>query len=672
MSYLSLPRLAFSGKFQADISTVNNDVRHFDNASFEPRFQAYQTSVSVYHQRETLWNGWFSPDGSGAFRLIDVRVTDAVDQPGERNNDPAIGLYLNAQTGRTAAKLVDVDPQWQLASGIWGLSIALTDGTTEFMRGTHFPGAFRELNFARALGNSGDSFATAKFTSTLTDVQWSPAAESSAVLRGLKAAAEANGNRLSINMMTFGYNGSARSDDFTLGQVRGTLSTWEDGAPMTFVPGRRFAPVPAGAGAAQNDYGIGFFAGVVEHGRVAIDLSAALPLAGAAGPLADIGPLELVVLKAADTIGAGARPAIIPGVIEGAAVTPADYAALGGVPYRQPGWLEASGGIADFAVSRQAADLIGDHPLALVGPGADGGADKVLVRETHGGFFVRADDFVKRIDTISGGPVRSTTQVYATQWGRPLADAVLNMGLLPPQPGQGGTGMPNEFNKPTAPIPVIGSPQNALQFKANPVCRPDGVLDFEVFASDPGNPRGYIDGQIYFISNEMNATGLSAQPPFEPMVLHVRQAFQAPQAPDWHEIEPIMRQYGNLYPVMSKGLFSFTDPDVLKAHADVLYFAFSRAEADPNTMPVTRDLSAGKRQMILNWLKPHLTKPPAEVMTLASEAPAAEAAASPGTTPAAAAPPRAAPEVLDVLDRLAEEPRISKTHAIRNALGGGA
>ncbi|UGA40280.1 hypothetical protein JOS77_13670 [Chromobacterium haemolyticum] len=30
MSYLQFPRLAFSGQFQSDVSTVNNDPRHYD------------------------------------------------------------------------------------------------------------------------------------------------------------------------------------------------------------------------------------------------------------------------------------------------------------------------------------------------------------------------------------------------------------------------------------------------------------------------------------------------------------------------------------------------------------------------------------------------------------------------------------------------------------------
>lgn len=35
MSYLNAVRLHFSGSFQADVSTVNNDVRHFDVANFQ-------------------------------------------------------------------------------------------------------------------------------------------------------------------------------------------------------------------------------------------------------------------------------------------------------------------------------------------------------------------------------------------------------------------------------------------------------------------------------------------------------------------------------------------------------------------------------------------------------------------------------------------------------------
>ena len=42
MSYLDTPRLTFCGLFEADVNTVNNDVRHYDVASFEARFRRVQ------------------------------------------------------------------------------------------------------------------------------------------------------------------------------------------------------------------------------------------------------------------------------------------------------------------------------------------------------------------------------------------------------------------------------------------------------------------------------------------------------------------------------------------------------------------------------------------------------------------------------------------------------
>ncbi len=52
MSYLDTPRLVFSGQFQADPSTVNNDPFHFDTARFRSSYQLLQS-------------------GSGAERLVE-------------------------------------------------------------------------------------------------------------------------------------------------------------------------------------------------------------------------------------------------------------------------------------------------------------------------------------------------------------------------------------------------------------------------------------------------------------------------------------------------------------------------------------------------------------------------------------------------------------------------
>ena len=68
MSYLSQLRLVFHGRFQADVSTVNNDVRHYDNRAFVDAYQQPQTAEAL--------NGWWNPEGSGAFRLSDCTVTE--------------------------------------------------------------------------------------------------------------------------------------------------------------------------------------------------------------------------------------------------------------------------------------------------------------------------------------------------------------------------------------------------------------------------------------------------------------------------------------------------------------------------------------------------------------------------------------------------------------------
>ena len=63
MSYLDSPRIHFRGWFQADVSTINNDVRFFQNDSFVPEYQQLDT------------NGSWNPRGTAVFRILDCSVT---------------------------------------------------------------------------------------------------------------------------------------------------------------------------------------------------------------------------------------------------------------------------------------------------------------------------------------------------------------------------------------------------------------------------------------------------------------------------------------------------------------------------------------------------------------------------------------------------------------------
>src|ERR1700738_4200002 len=100
MSYLDIPRLYFAGHFQADVSTINNDVRHFSNEGFREKYQTMSGG-----------GGW-NPEGPGIYRLLDCRITGARLERGSvstSTEDPVIGMALENADDRVFGKIVDLD-----------------------------------------------------------------------------------------------------------------------------------------------------------------------------------------------------------------------------------------------------------------------------------------------------------------------------------------------------------------------------------------------------------------------------------------------------------------------------------------------------------------------------------------------------------------------------------
>jgi hypothetical protein len=122
MSYLDSPRIHFRGWFQADVSTINNDVRMFQNDSFVPEYQQLNT------------NGSWNPKGTAVFRILDCSVTggflngQALTTP---QDDAIIGLTLQNATDRAPGKLVDLDPQQQMVSMIFGMQVRIAGPHSE-------------------------------------------------------------------------------------------------------------------------------------------------------------------------------------------------------------------------------------------------------------------------------------------------------------------------------------------------------------------------------------------------------------------------------------------------------------------------------------------------------------------------------------------------------------
>lgn len=578
MSYLSPLRLHFAGRFEAAISTVNNDPLHFDNSSFRPEYQQRRSGDTP----DTL-NGWFNPRGSGNWRLIGCTVTSAWLADGsEAAEDPVLGAVLADSDRLAPAKLVDLDPEQQMVSMIWGLEVRITDsGGENLLRGRFEPAAFMDIwDRAQGAGAGGDSAAGAMYQSVLTDLEWGDVG-SSAVLGSLREAAD--GGLLSIKFNVDGFDLDFRSPDFLMGRIAGTIGPVGASEPWHFVRGRQFLspPTPGAGGFFVPTGGLNCCVGVVDSvaKRIYLDLGNALPTATPGGVAVDLGALTLQVLLPG-------QPLLAVAELPAATYTAAD-------------WYGRTAGVVTLPVARPLTDdeLAGVRGGLLVLTGTPPGAEAsdVGIAESPRGAFVRADQFVFRLDP--GGEV--DVHLHATRFGEPYPHASVIVVRYDDQL------QPSSL---IGEAPKVATPKEAVRFPARLVTDEDGHAVLRVCVDDPGTPRGYIDGQVYGLYPVLEETVVSpGRPyPFDQWAfisLLVWSRFEADEPPTWFgSIQPILQQYANLYPVMDLFL-DLGDYDSVCANLPLLELSFGLDLGDPNSMPVTRDLSTAKRDAILRWLR---------------------------------------------------------------------
>ncbi len=588
MSYLDPVRLHFSGQFQADPSTVNNVTSYYDNATFKKEFQQRPLG---------LWN----PEGGGAWRLVDCRVMRVCYADGSSTTDPAVdpmvGMRLMDANKRVAGKLVDLDPQQQMVSQIWSLIVRLTDGTYDFFSGLFETASFCDL-WQRAMeaGRFRQQPLSAFYQSVLAPVTWGDTS-SSRFLGELRAAAA--DDMLSIKFNVDGYDRDNTIPTFTLGRIVGSIGPAAADEPHHFILGRHLG------GAA--DIHTNFMPCVVDTKakRLTADFGNATATGKPGGQLLNLGDLAV-------------------GYIDS---NSGRFVSIGAVAYREQGWYESTAGVQAFPLKDDAIAALAASSVIVAING------QTVLQENADGLHVRADQFVYRL-----APGQSVdVQLYATQYGVLQENAQIAVAFDPSQLQGSPTGNPP---------PIVGSPENAVTgFDPNtPIIAENGRAVLRLTASDagPGNPRGYIDGQVYGVRPLPQA--LVSNPPgsfvnpADFISLLVWNAYEVPAAPAWYpDMQPIFTQYGNLYPLMDK-LIDLTSYDAISDSVGILTYVFSLPESDPNSMPVTRDLSPAKRTAILRWLKtpgpdgkPLLGTPPpkaAATFGVTAEAPVAAAQVS--------------------------------------------
>lgn len=560
MSYLQFPRLHFSGGFLFDPSTVNNDPEHFNNDTFQPRF----------HRRSRFTeDGWWNPRGSASFRLRDCKVTSVVGADGRLVTsgaiEPVVDGSLMDDGDRVSAKIQDLDPVQQAVSQIWGLRLRLFDNEQRQV----LCGDFRRASFVDLWPRCRQTTGLGRYSAVYQSViKLSPDQTDTGSSPFLKELVESTADdELSIKFMLDGYEADWDSPRFGTGRIVGSIGPTASGEPRHFTAARRL----------RSPTAVGPFMDapcrIDGQDRLHIDLGNSVPTSAPGGPPLDsIGLLQVVALPKD-----GGKPDVL--------------AQLGPLDER---FLTERAGIATIHLEEGKA-AFSDRRLALWT--LDG---TVLLEENSDASFARADDVVFHVYPPVQAGEGPTTTVHATRFGEPAA----NVKIVFDNAAMEGAKRHSDDNSLVAPPIPMGKP-GGLQPIQPVTTDQHGQATVRLAATDPGNPRGYIDGQVYSVDygpeySSGNGTVMYTE---DQLNVLVWDEYKEPADIAWiPDVKPILQQYANLYPVMRNVLDLANYHDVVK-HKDRLEHVLTEPMDSPSHMPVTRDLSPGKRDAIVRWLR---------------------------------------------------------------------
>jgi len=478
--------------------------------------------------------------------------------------DPIVGSAVNPASARVEGKLVDLDPEQQMVSQVWGMRILIgpPDQTPQIV--SEFEtSAFADI-WPRFPQGQPDSMFGAFYQGLLDIIEWKPAS-GSRFLQEL-AAGGAPPQELSFRFVVDGYDDDSQSPKFTLGRVVGAIGLHVPGEPHHFVAGRCLNLVPAVPQPPMNTA-----YAEIDGEFLSVDLSNSLSTQSVGGPLADLQQLAVALIPP------GQAPVL-----------------LGDVAYNNPDWYATTAGIATIRLTAEQQRLAENTPLAIVQ--IAGPLITPVLSESPDGIFLRADEYVFRLNPGD----HAETTFYATRFGRRIGDQQITLAYDP-------SAMQSQVTQGPIPGPQnVGAPQSALTFPSQIKTGTDGTAVLQLKAGDPGNPRQYIDGQVYGVTYAPGATPSqrgSVQNGSQMLSALVWSGYTIPERSTWlGDVQPILAQYANLYPVM-KPMVDLDNYASVLSHRAILQNVFSVPVTDPNYMPVTRDLSTAKRDMLCRWLE---------------------------------------------------------------------
>jgi hypothetical protein len=539
MSHLDVPRIHFSGTFTTDPSTSNNARGNYAAARGGP----------VRDQ----WN----PDGRHHFNISATvgRVLDASGAAFSSSaGDGAVGASVRTSG---PGRLVDLDPDCQTFSQIWGLTVqvTLTGAPAASLQGVMDTATLRDLWPLRSSsGDLGDMGGV--YQSVLRGVTFTGAR--TGAFDGLRAATA--GGVLAIKFVLWGYDTGPKS-----GNVVGTIGPFTAADDqLHFVGARRMEGSTSGtvffmaraAGVATPSgppppYMSTPFKVDAARQKIIIDMGNTLPDADRVG--SRLGRMHAAVR------GTG-------GVLT--------YLGARRMTYDTAHYMETAG-VEEVDLTAADVRLVQANPLLLK---VEDPRARVILTERPSGRYVDATQLIVRLDP--GATER--IELVAREFGSPKSGQALALFLL----GTGGA------------APAAAA---ALSFPSSVTTGANGraAVTFTAVAAGAGNPRGALDGQYYLVGFYWGAIA----PSNLRGIINVRvyDAFTAPAVPAWADVQGLFTEYANLYPSM-RNTCDMSDRTMVESWAAMLAASLRRSITAPNFMPVTRDLSQAKRNAMLSYL----------------------------------------------------------------------
>jgi hypothetical protein len=587
MSYLDQPRINFTGRFFTNVSTINNVLANYDPS------------------RPIVAPGW-NPNGIALFKFDSCTVT-GVQAPGD--NSQLIGAPLTSVNKPVPGKLVDLDPQQQMLSQVIGVALNLTTEAGAGFQGVLAPCNFQDI-WGRAPsgeGNAGGSNASVIFVSTLNAVQWTNADQVEA-LKLLRDATQ--DSQLAIRFVIGSYFFADPTDPASgYGTLTGSIGPYLEGDPVQFVR-RRFMPpavaqveigdesasaasisgdesasaarpqpthadyelkeeaVAASVADSLPQFQAGFFQLDPENCRLSLDLANSIPVASFAGPPLSIGQLRAVI----------AAP-------DGSTDEVLDQ------PFEFTDEINSTqGGIIDVSLTPDQCQKLQGMRAGVELQQDTGGDWTTILVEHQTGKYVSISPFTAR--AVGGENV--TFELQAFQWGAALANETLNLSAQP------ASGTP-------ASLVINGGSGSA-------VTDTNGLAVFTVDTPTQLNipaRRQQLASLVYLLNGPWsNLNGVTASSGILPAAVVVWQPYADAGIPNptWKDqVQPIFDEYMRIYPGM-KNIMDLTQLSVVEANLKKLFEVLSLPFDAPHTMPVTRDLSSQKIDVIKTWLTKQIAR----------------------------------------------------------------